>query len=137
MRSRNRFTAQQRMKAAEWLQEQWASGARTKPAKCDVCGQTAGIIESHSEDYSAPFGDHIGRWGLCYRCYMILRYRFRHPTAFQAYCETLASGRRFPPMLTHDFSQFARDHLRGGEPPTEEAPEPPAGFGVILSAPRR
>jgi hypothetical protein len=43
-----------------WLEREYAAGRRARPIMCDACGQADGPIDAHSEDYSAPFGDHIG-----------------------------------------------------------------------------
>jgi hypothetical protein len=58
--SYNGFTPQQRAHALRGLNREYAAGRRQRPTSCDACGQTEGVIEPHSEDYSEPFGDHIG-----------------------------------------------------------------------------
>src|ERR1700737_880157 len=42
-------------------------------------------IEVHSENYSEPFGDHIGEHGLCYRCHQMIHNRFRHAETWAIY----------------------------------------------------
>ena len=59
MRSYNGFKPRQLMRVLVWLKQQYAAGLRRPPIACDACGQTKGIIERHSEDYSEPFGDHV------------------------------------------------------------------------------
>ena len=76
MNSYNGYSGAQRLKALAWIKKEWANGTRpAKPCSCDVCGQTEGLLMWHSEDYSAPFGDNIGRFGLCYTCHMMIHCR--------------------------------------------------------------
>lgn len=110
MKNYNGFTPGQRMKAFRWLLAKYAAGRRTPPTMCDACLTDEGLIQPHSEDYSEPFGDHIGRYGLCYRCHMILHNRFSAPTAFEEYAEALAAGRRYPPIYDQNWGIFCRDH---------------------------
>lgn len=137
MNSYNGFSPTQRMKALRWLKVEYAAGRRHPPVRCDVCGQTDGHIEAHSEDYSEPFGDNIGRWGLCYRCHMILHCRFRSPEAFRQYQEILASGKRFVAVRSRAWGAFAKQHLASGQcsAPVEvvhASLKPPAGFALLL-----
>lgn len=115
MNSYNGFTHTQRMKAFNWLKIEYASGRRKKPTQCDACGQTKGILEHHSEDYSAPYGNHIGAWSLCYRCHMMIHCRFRNKTAWRRYRERLATGIIFAPFYTRNFKLFAQQ-LHGEMP---------------------
>lgn len=111
MKSYNGFTPRQRMKAYRWLMAEYAAGRRHQPTRCDACEQTEGLIQPHSEDYSEPFGDNVGRWGLCYRCHMMIHCRFSAPTSFANYVANLAAGRRFPPIHGQQWGTFSRDHL--------------------------
>lgn len=123
------------MRALKWLKGEYAAGRRTPPVKCDVCGQTEGIIEPHSEDYSDPFGDNIGQFGLCYRCHMIVHCRFRGDTAFREYARVLASGQRFQGMVTRNFPAFASQHLNAnGQPKIETVDSHMPGFLALLAA---
>jgi hypothetical protein len=106
----NGFTGSQRMTAYRWLMGEYAAGRRTWPVKCDACGQTEGVIEPHDEDYSPPYGDHIGRWGLCYRCHMVFHCRFRNPEMFRRYCAVLAGGNRFAALHTRNFPAVLGQH---------------------------
>lgn len=110
MNSYNGFTPAQRMKALNWLKGEWAAGRRTKGCQCDACGQTEGRIDAHSEDYSAPFGDHIGKYTFCYRCHMMIHCRFKNPEAWQIYKQHIREGRIFEPIGSN-FALFARQSL--------------------------
>tara|TARA_R100000773_G_scaffold36307_1_gene31302 strand:- start:1602 stop:1847 length:246 start_codon:yes stop_codon:yes gene_type:complete len=81
MKSYNGFTPKERTDAFIWLKGEYASGRREKGKVCDACGQTKGIVEDHSEDYSYPYGDHIGKYTFCYRCHMMIHCRFRNRLA--------------------------------------------------------
>jgi hypothetical protein len=50
----NGFTSSERDRAFAWYKGELAAGRRHRPTVCDVCGQTDGVIEAHSEDYSGP-----------------------------------------------------------------------------------
>jgi len=98
MNSYNGFSPTQRTTALRWLNGEYAAGRRTRPTSCDVCGQTRGLLQAHSEDYSGPpFGDNIGAFGLCYRCHMIIHCRFGNPWAFERYAQSLELGQVWPP----------------------------------------
>ena len=95
----NGFSPAQRARALSWLKREYAAGRRSPPTTCDGCGRTEGIIEAHSEDYSQPFGDHIGRYGFCYRCHMMLHSRVRAPEAWARYkAELDCSAYRMPAL---------------------------------------
>jgi hypothetical protein len=112
--SYNGFSPQQRYRALDWLKGEYRAGRRHRPTVCDACGQTEGIIEAHSEDYSEPFGDHIGAFGLCYRCHMMIHCRFRSRAAWDTYRQAVREGKRFQAMHSRNFPEFSKQ-LRGGE----------------------
>jgi hypothetical protein len=103
MKSYNGFTAADRMKAFNWLKDEYAKKTRTRPTVCDACGQKEGIIEAHSEDYSAPYGDHIGAYGFCYRCHMMIHCRFNALHAWNTYRDMVSAGYQFPPIHARNF----------------------------------
>lgn len=112
MNSYNGFEPKQRYAALSWLKKEYEDGRRTPPVKCDVCGQTEGHIEAHSEDYSAPFGDHIGEFGLCYPCHMVIHCRFRNPRAWKWYRENIRKGGRIlMPYHGRFWHRFCREIL--------------------------
>jgi hypothetical protein len=115
LKTYNGFGHDQRMRALYWLRAEYAAGRRKPPLFCDACGQTEGSIDAHSEDYSEPFGDHIGRHGLCYRCHMMIHCRFNNPEAWQAYTDAVRAGRIFEP-IGRNFRRFCAQTLtRRGE----------------------
>ena len=107
----NGFDHGQRMKGYRWLQREYVAGRRARPTVCDACGQTEGPIEAHSESYAAPFGDHIGRYGLCYRCHMAIHTREKNPEAWAIYKMQVALGKIFHP-IGRSFRRFAAENLR-------------------------
>lgn len=109
----NGFSPAQRMKAYNWLKTQWAEGTRITRGSCDACGQDEGIIEAHSEDYSEPYGDHIGKYTLCFRCHMAVHCRFRSAGMFTRYCDSISQGLVFEPFYKRDFNRFKREQLQG------------------------
>lgn len=94
MKEYNGFPGAQRARALRWLKGEYAAGRRTRPERCDACGQTEGVLQAHSEDYSEPFGAHIGEHGLCYVCHMMIHCRFTAPRAWEVYRLNVRSGRR-------------------------------------------
>jgi hypothetical protein len=102
--------------AYRWAMAEQAAGRRVTPGECDACGQTEGLIERHSEDYSAPFGDHIGRHGLCYTCHMMVHCRVRSPEAWRPYRDAVRAGAVFKPFHGRAFNAFAAAFLRGTLP---------------------
>jgi len=138
MNSYNGFTAAQRMKALRWSRAEEAAGRRTGAGdRCDVCLQERGHLERHSEDYSEPFGDHIGRWTLCYRCHMILHCRFRNPDAFRHYCEVLKAGNRFELLYNRNFPAFLSQHAKICKAPIEAVGLVLPGFALLLEEGQR
>jgi hypothetical protein len=90
----NGFSPEQRWSALAWLKRQGLAN----PTKCDACGQTEGLLQRHSEDYSSPFGPHIGAISFCHRCHMLVHFRFRSPDAWKDYRLAIADGWCFAPL---------------------------------------
>jgi len=107
----NGFSGTERMKAYRFLMAEVSEGRRSLPTRCDSCLAENCLIQPHSEDYSIPYGANVGRWGLCYRCHMILHCRFSNPHAWVNYCSVLKSGRRFDPFQKQSWGQFVAQHL--------------------------
>tara|TARA_R110001592_G_scaffold171235_1_gene409453 strand:+ start:18973 stop:19401 length:429 start_codon:yes stop_codon:yes gene_type:complete len=112
MNSYNGFTANQRMKAFKWLMEKITrKEIPPKPDKCDVCGQTKGHIEYHSEDYSAPFGEHIGQFGLCYTCHLMIHCRKNSKSTWLDYIQSITDGKRYEPFYYKAWVDFKQKCL--------------------------
>jgi hypothetical protein len=110
LKTHNGFDHNARMKGYRWLQVEYAAGRRARTTVCDACGQTEGPIDAHSESYAEPFGGHIGRFGLCYRCHIAIHTRFNNPEAWASYKHHVALGRIFHP-ISRDFGRFAAENL--------------------------
>ncbi len=106
MNSYNGFSPAQQDRALAWLKGEYAAGRRQPPKVCDGCGQDLGIIEAHSEDYSEPFGDHIGAFGFCYTCRMMLYHRFENPGAWDRYRAEVRRGVIFEPFRRRNLARF-------------------------------
>jgi hypothetical protein len=102
----NGFSPAQRNRAQAWLRQQWAAG-RPRPRVCCACGQDRGVIDAHAEDYTEPFGDHIDRYPLCYRCHMMVHCRFRCSEAWDAYRRAIRAGAGYEPIYTRSFGIVA------------------------------
>lgn len=116
----NGFSPAQRIKALNWSKAQRAAGRRKpKAEKCMACGQEHGLIQFHSEDYSEPYGPHIGAYEFCYRCHMTLHCRFSSHTAWEKYKEFLRAGYRWEPIHGSNFDLIRR-FLGQPKPPAEK-----------------
>ena len=71
--SYNGFTPDERGKAAGWMYANIALVDR----RCDGCGNPD--ARRHSEDYSKPYGPHIGAYSLCLRCHGAVHKRHSNP----------------------------------------------------------
>jgi hypothetical protein len=85
----NGFTWKERELAYRWLKQEIREGRRILPTKCEACGSEKG--RPHSEDYSEPFGDHIGAYILCDRCHKTYLHsiRYRRPESWKRYLAQL------------------------------------------------
>jgi hypothetical protein len=110
LKTYNGFDHYQRMAALRWLKREYAAGRRTPPVKCDACGQTDGLIQAHSEDYSVPHANHTGFYGVCYRCHMMIHNRFKNHKAWETYKRQIRSGLIFYPITS--FNVFCGETLR-------------------------
>lgn len=99
----NGFTRRMRRRAHQWLNKQ----NRPKPLYCMACGQREGILLLHTEDYSPPFGEHIGKYKLCYSCHNLLLLRLTLPENFRDYKNKIANGCIYLP-ITGGWGEFKR-----------------------------
>ena len=106
MNSYNGFTPAQRMKAFNWLKKEISMGNRDeKPSYCEVCSQKEGVLMYHSEDYSEPYGDNIGAFGLCYVCHMMIHCR-RNKKSWNSYKEYIGTGLMHKAFYKNDWNAF-------------------------------
>lgn len=115
MKSYNGFTAEQRTRAGRWLRKQWAAGTCLAPTQCCACGQSEGVLDAHAEDYSEPYGPHVGQFPLCFRCHMLLHCRFRARTAWDYYRAQVRAGWRYEPIRDRSFKTI-QEQLQGRQP---------------------
>jgi len=114
MNSYNGYEPKQRVAAYAWLKKEWAAGRRQKtPKRCDVCFQEKGHLEYHSENYSFPFGDHIGEFGLCYICHMMIHCRFKSKESWNIYIKALEDKKQFIPFTGRSWYGFRIECLIG------------------------
>lgn len=112
--SYNGFSGEQRDKAQRWLNEQWASGRLARPCKCVACGQTAGVIDAHAEDYSEPFAaGKTDEFHLCYLCHLVLHCRRQNRAMWLRYRKDIASGIIFAPFYSRSWPRFQNMMLKG------------------------
>jgi len=112
MNSYNGYEPKERYAALAWLKKEWAKGTRKKtPDCCDICGQTEGNLAYHSEDYSFPYGDHIGRFGLCYICHMMLHCRYKSADVMDIYIKALEKNVCFDPIHGNGWKEFRESCL--------------------------
>tara|TARA_Y100000385_G_scaffold241948_1_gene258661 strand:- start:4970 stop:5389 length:420 start_codon:yes stop_codon:yes gene_type:complete len=112
LNSYNGFSPSHRYKALAWFKKEIKEGRKpAKPDICDACGQKDGVLAWHSEDYSEPFGSHIGEHGLCYLCHMMIHCRFKNKATWSKYVDIIESGMVAEPFHFNDFKTFANDFL--------------------------
>lgn len=132
----NGFTPAERAKAAAWAKKEWMAGRLPTPSHaCCVCGQSEGIVEPHSEDYSEPYGPHVGAFAVCYRCHQLMHARFRNPGAFRWYTEQVRGGAQFAPATERDYGRYIVPLLTQREKPTRHADETFSPDPAVLPPP--
>ena len=97
--SYNGFSAKIRSESWDWMKKEEKAGRLGPPLGCQVCGETGGHLDYHTEDYSKPFGPHIYEFQLCFRCHMMLHIRFRRQRAWKRYIEQLEAGAVYQPLM--------------------------------------
>jgi len=116
LNSYNGFTAAERSAAYRWFKLAWASGAIVPDlSQCCACGQTEGWKEPHNEDYSKPYGPHLGAFVFCYRCHMLVHCRFRNAQVWDDYRAAVRLGLRAEALFTRDWWAVVRQ-LNGTVP---------------------
>jgi hypothetical protein len=133
----NGFTARQRSDAFHWLMAEIKEGRRHDAQQCMVCGSQKNPC-LHSEDYSFPFGPHIGEYELCWTCHMMIHCRFRNPERWREYMQGIANG-FMPAPIRKDFKkEFVPKILgRKGKWVPRDNGDAKAGLGVLLDIDRK
>lgn len=90
--SYNGHSGAKRDAVQRYLNASFRDGTLTRPTVCTACGQTEGRIDAHLENYDDP--DNF--IPLCWRCHMMVHCRFRNPSAFRAYRDSLRTGSTYP-----------------------------------------
>ena len=112
MNSYNGYTPAQRYKALSWFKKQIKEGKKpSHPHQCDFCGQNNGVIAWHSEDYSEPYGDHIGKYGVCYVCHMMIHCRFKNKQLWLNYTQKISQSFQTQPFHFNDWKTFKEKFL--------------------------
>lgn len=110
----NGFSPEQRARGGKFHKAQIRQGIKPeKPTHCDGCGVTNGYLQWHSEDYSEPFGDHIGQYGLCYICHMMIHCRHKNPSKWFAYAQLIEEGGQYVPYESANWPAFRESFLLG------------------------
>lgn len=102
----NGFTPNERTTAGNWYVSRKRRGLIPKPTTCHSCLREGGTVNGHSEDYSAPYGDHIGAHHVCYPCHMAIHARFKYPEAWLRYRAAMRAGAQYPD--TSQYGQWIR-----------------------------
>lgn len=89
----NGFTGEYRNKVGQKINRMVKAGQMVIPNKCDICGQTKGVMVPHLEDYyqiqtAVP---------VCVCCHMILHSRFSRPNRWINLLHAVREGKMSPP----------------------------------------
>ena len=101
----NGFKAEQRTRADTWYNKQKEIGAIVVAETCCCCSSPI-KVNGHSEDYTEPFGPHIGAFDLCWICHMMIHCRHDNPKRWAQYIDVIESGLYFHFRGVH-WNQFA------------------------------
>lgn len=128
----NGFSPQQRTRAGQWYRKTKAAGLLIESPTCCTCGSPQ-RVNGHSEDYSAPYGAHIGAFDLCWLCHMMIHCRPRNPLAWGQYVgDVEGTGLAFP-CRGLVFQRFAAQFLNARRFPYDDALPKIAEKTVLLS----
>lgn len=105
----NGFSPQSRSAGGRWYRSMRAQGRLLLDDRCYTCGSPQ-RVNGHSEDYSAPYGAHIGAFDLCWLCHMMIHCRHRNGKRFDDYVRLVDAGLRFD-CDGMQFDDFTRDFL--------------------------
>lgn len=117
----NGFTAAERTLAGNWYRTRLRQGIGPQHTTCQVCLRQGGTVKGHSEDYSKPYGPHIGEHSVCYPCHMAVHARFKYPGPFKRYATQMRDGAQHPD--TNNYSNWIAVFLaRNYTPPIVNPP---------------
>lgn len=124
MRPYNGFSPEVRTRSAIWMSRQFAYGLVSPPSSCEACGQTAGVLEYHAEDYSEPFSpEKTLEFSLCHFCHRALHLRFSFPRRWRDYVSLIEKGYRLGPIWSPRtntvYDWFRGSSVEIGPPPHE------------------
>ena len=109
MRPYNGFSGEQREEYGRLLKLEIKKGTIPPPRKCQRCGQTEGIMQYHTEDYTLPVRKEVLE-PICWRCHMVHHSTHRAPAACARYWKQIAEGVKFKPAYRHDFKILKDQH---------------------------
>ncbi len=106
----NDFPPNVRTKAGQWYRRQIASGLLVVDDNCMTCGSPQRVA-GHSEDYSSPYGPHIGAFDICWFCHMMIHCRKRSAIAWDRYMGAVEDAGLWFPCNGYDFERFKAEFL--------------------------
>lgn len=117
----NGHSGAKREKVQRLVTAKWATGEWPRPERCVACGQTAGTIHGHHEDYDQP-REYVP---LCITCHLLVHCRFRNAGVWEEYRARVRRGWRAPALDQRSaFGALQRTILRGEWPEGEWVNEP-------------
>lgn len=120
MNNYRKWTGAQREKSYRLFCKAKDMGLIEAPHKCEICGQTKGILMTHNTNYNVTLS-YLPRLldgtanekekaqiqevliHVCWRCHMILHSYHRNPTAYKNYFHEVKNGAQYPPVYKHNF----------------------------------
>lgn len=120
MNNYRKWTGAQREESYRLFCKARDMGLIETPHKCEICGQTKGILMTHNMDYDVTLSylpkllDGTANEKekaqiqevlipVCWRCHMILHSHHRNPVACNKYFQEVKNGVQYPPVYKHDF----------------------------------
>lgn len=123
MKDYKEWTAQQRWNNLSLFKRAVAMGLILSPAKCCVCGQEKGILQTHCTDYTISLTllprlidgtisdedkeklTNVLR-PMCWQCHQMTHKKENHPKSYAAYIDNIARGVKYPPVYSNDWSRI-------------------------------
>lgn len=127
MRDFEKWSAADRQKSLTLTNRAKRLGLIYNPTKCEICGQTEGILHHHNSNYDVTLSIVpkmlIGSatdeeilevkkvmHEICWRCHMMYHSQHINMSAVNSYFRSIKDGAKYPPVFKHDFSILAREH---------------------------